>query len=156
MVLRRGADQRRAADVDVLDAGVEVRALGDGRFERVEVDGDQVDGADAVRFHRRDIFRIVAPREDAAVDRRMQRLDSPIHHFGKAGRLRHIGDGEARVAQRFGGAAGRQQRHALAGEKPGEFDEPGLVGDGNQRAANGNEIGGHRKLRTGQMGLRRG
>ena len=48
-VLRRRAHHRRAADVDVLDRVFERAAgLGDGGLERVEVDDQQVDRADAV------------------------------------------------------------------------------------------------------------
>ena len=47
VVLGGGADHRRAADVDLLDALVGRGAGGDGLAERVEVDDDQVEGLDA-------------------------------------------------------------------------------------------------------------
>ena len=49
VVLGRGADHGRAADVDVLDGVFQRHAgLGDGRGEGVEIDADQIDGRDAV------------------------------------------------------------------------------------------------------------
>ena len=47
VVLGGGADHRRAADVDLLDALVRARARGDGVAERVEVDDDEVERLDA-------------------------------------------------------------------------------------------------------------
>src|SRR3546814_3261515 len=85
VVLRRRAHHRGAADVDILDDVVARRALGDGRGEGVEVDDDEVDRADAVRVHRRDMRDIVAHREAAAVGRRVERLDAAVHHPGNAG-----------------------------------------------------------------------
>ena len=62
MVLRRGADQRGAADIDVLDAVL--------RLERIQIDRDQIDRRDTVLRHLGKVFRVVAPPEDAAVDLR--------------------------------------------------------------------------------------
>jgi hypothetical protein len=48
IVLRRGAQHRRAADVDVLDRVLEAAVrIGDRRLERIEVDDDEVDRLDA-------------------------------------------------------------------------------------------------------------
>ncbi len=87
MVLRRGADHRGAADVDVLDAVFVTGAFVDGRLERVEVDHQQVDRRDAVRLHRIGMLLVVADREQAAMHLGMQRLDPAVHHFGKAGEV---------------------------------------------------------------------
>ena len=43
MVLGAGADQRRAADVDVLDASGEIRAAHRRALERIEIDGEKID-----------------------------------------------------------------------------------------------------------------
>src|SRR5690606_36163625 len=51
VVLRTRADHGRAADVDVLDGGFKAAALLDRLLERVEVDPDDIDGADAVLAH---------------------------------------------------------------------------------------------------------
>ena len=65
---------------------------------------------------------------------RMQRLDAAVHHFGKAGEIGDVEHGKPGVAQRLARAAGRDELDAVAGERAGEFDEPGLVGDGDEGA----------------------
>ncbi len=92
MVLRGRADHGRAADVDILDAGVIVGAFGDGLFKRVQVDHQQVDRADAVFVHRGDMGVVVAQGQQATVDHRVQGLDTAIHHLGKAGDLGDVLD----------------------------------------------------------------
>ena len=85
-VLRRGAHQRRSADVDLLDERVEGRRRIRRRLdERVEVDDHDVHQAQAVALEGREVVRAIAPREDPAVQGRVQRLDAPVHHLGKAG-----------------------------------------------------------------------
>ena len=52
MVFRCGTDHRRAADIDVLDSVIDGRILsGDRLFERVQVDGQQINGFDVVLGH---------------------------------------------------------------------------------------------------------
>ena len=82
VILRRRAQHRRAADVDVLDR-VGERAVGPrgGRFERIEIDDQQIDRRDVVLRHHRIVG--AAPAEQAAVHFRMQRLDAAVHDFGK-------------------------------------------------------------------------
>ncbi len=65
VVLRRGADHGRAADVDVLDAGGKIAAARDGVLERIKIDDQNIDRADAVRAHRFGVGGIVADREQA-------------------------------------------------------------------------------------------
>ena len=109
VVLGGGADHRRAADVDVLDAVVVSRALRDRRLERIEVDHQQVDRPDAVRGHRRRVLLVVADRQQPAVHLRVQRLHPAVHHLGKAGQLRDVHHLEPGILQRLGGAAGGDQ-----------------------------------------------
>jgi hypothetical protein len=68
VVLGGRADHRGPAYVDILDHLVARRAAGDGRLERVEIDHDQVDRADAVFGHGGGMGGIVANREQAAMD----------------------------------------------------------------------------------------
>ncbi len=107
MVLRGGADHRRAADVDVLDAVVIGLAGGDRRLERVEVDDEQVDRRDAMAEHRGLVLGMRADGEQAAMHLGMQRLDAAVHHLREAGQLRHVLDLEAGRGNRLGGASGR-------------------------------------------------
>lgn len=83
-----------------------------------------------VCLHRLDMLRIVADGEQAAMHRRMQRLDAAVHDFRKAGDIRDIRHRKAGVGQRLVRAAGRKQPHALSGKRPGEVDDAGLVGHG--------------------------
>ena len=87
VVLGRGADHRRAADVDVLDDRRVVGAGAADLLERVEVDDDEIDRLDAVIVHRLGVLGVVAHAEQAAMHRRVQRLDAAVHDLGKAGEL---------------------------------------------------------------------
>src|SRR5699024_240847 len=73
VVLRGGADHGRAADVDLLDAGVEVGAGGDGRGERVQVHHDQLERLDAEVVELREVVVLAGVGEDPGVDARVQR-----------------------------------------------------------------------------------
>ena len=130
MVLGRGADHRRAPDVDILDAFLETGALIDGRLERIEIDHQQVDRRDAVILHGFRMLGIVADRQQSAMHLRMQRLDPAIHHFRKSGEFRHVPDLQSGGRNRLGGAAGGDEIDAVAGERAGEFDQSGFVGNG--------------------------
>ena len=83
-------------------------------------------------LERREIVRVIAPGQDAAVQRRMQRLDAAVHHLGKAGQVGHAGDRQAGVGQRAGGAAGRDQLEAAGGQAAADVDDAGLVGNAQQ------------------------
>ena len=141
VVLGGGADEGGAADVDVFDAVLEGSAAGDGGFEGVEVDGDEVDGRDVVGGHLRLVFRQVAPAEDAAVDLGDEGFDAAVEDFGEAGVVGDLDDRDSGIAQGLGGTAGRQDEDAGGGEGLAEFDEAGFVGNGDQCAANGNNVG---------------
>ena len=84
-----------------------------------------------------------AAAEQAAVHHRVQRLDPAVHHFGEAGDVADVAHRQARVAQRFGGAAGGEQFDAQRGQGAREVDQAGLVGNGQQGPADGQSVGGH-------------
>ncbi len=90
MVLGGSADHGRAANVDILDGRVVVAALEADFLERIEIDDGEINAANAVCFHGRDVFRIIAHGEQAAMDCRMQRLDAPVHDFREAGYFGHV------------------------------------------------------------------
>jgi len=72
----------------------------------------------------------------------MERLEPSVHHLGKPGDGRHIGDRQVRLAKEFGGPAGADQLDAeFLVERGGEFLEAGFVGNGNQGTLDGNEVG---------------
>src|SRR3954447_25270456 len=99
MVLGGRADHRGAAYVDILDHLASAGPAGDGGGERVEVDDDEVDPADAVRRHRGGVLRIVADGEEAAMDLGVQRLHPPVHHLGETGQVGDVANLELRLAQ---------------------------------------------------------
>ena len=63
---------------------------GDRPFERIQVDGQEVDGLDAVLAH--DFVVGAATPEQAAVHERMQGLDPPPHDLGEARQAGDLGD----------------------------------------------------------------
>ena len=75
---------------------------------------------------------LIAPREDAAVHQRVQRLHAAVHHLGKAGDVGDADDRRGRPAQRPRGAAGRHQLEAAGGEAARKVDEAGFVGNAEQ------------------------
>ena len=105
MVLRRGAQHGRAADVDVLDrvgeAAIRIRHR---LLERIEVDDQQVDPCDAMLAHRVGVG--ITPREQSCVDLRMKRLHAAVHHLREPGVRRDLDDRHPGVAKPFRGAAG--------------------------------------------------
>ena len=123
-VLGSGADHGGAADVDVLDGFGEgdVR-LGDGLFERIEVDGDEVDTGDVVLFHLADVLGVVADGEDAAVDVRVEGLDAAVHDLGEAGDVADVGDGDAGLFDGLHRAARGDDLDAGFVEFAGEVDD---------------------------------
>ena len=76
---------------------------------------------------------MIAARQDAAVDLRMQRLDAAVHHFGKAGDVADVDDRQARIGQRLGGAAGRHQLEAARDQALPERNQAGFVGNTQNR-----------------------
>jgi hypothetical protein len=132
-VLRRRPHQARSADIDLLDQIVEgeafpFRCLG----ERIQVDDDDIDGLDTEAGNRLQVVGMIAPRKDAAVDGRMQRLHPAVQHFGKAGQIRDARHVEARPGQRPRRAAGRDQIEAAIHEAAGKVDDSGLIEDAQQ------------------------
>jgi hypothetical protein len=130
MVLGGCADHCRTADIDILDTILIGGVLRDGLLERVEVHDEQIDLRNSVILHRLGVFGIVADREQAAMDLGMQRLDPAIHHFREAGEVGHVGDLQARRSDRLGGTAGGDEVDAVSGQRAREFDQPGLIGNG--------------------------
>ena len=146
VVLGGGAHHGGAADVDLLDAGVEGGAGGDGVGEGVEVDDDQVDGGHPQGGQLVEVVGLAAVGEDAGVDGRVEGLDPTLEALGEAGDLLHRGDGQARGGDGGGGGAGGDDLNAGVGQGAGERDETGLVVDGDEGAAHGDAVGADEAL----------
>ena len=146
MVLGGGADHRRAADVDVLDdLGVGGAALGGGALERVQVHAHQVDELDGVLLGGAEVLVVVAHREQPGVELGVQRLDPAVHDLGKAGEIGDRAHADPVLDQRPRGAAGGDDLDPQLGEAAGELDDPGLVGDRQQRALDLDLLGRRRR-----------
>ncbi len=143
VVLGAGPQHRRTTDVDLLDRfGVRAPGPRDRARERIEIHDQQVDRFDAVLAHRRLVD--ATPAEQAAVHARMQRLEPPVHQFGKAGEFRHRPMRQRMIGEQPRGAAGGKQLDAVAPQPGGELDQSGLVRDRQQCAPDG---GGHQSDR---------
>ena len=128
MIFGGGADHAGAADVDILDDLIAVRAFGNSLGKGVEVDHHQIDRADLVLSHGSSVFRIVTHREQPAVNLGVQRLDPPVHHLGKAGQVGNVHDGQPSLAQRLGGSPGRDQLNPAQRQRLAQLGQTSLVG----------------------------
>jgi hypothetical protein len=134
VILRRGADHRRAADVDVLDRLRARHARSRHRFlERVERHHHEIDRLDLVFLERGQMRRHVTTGQEAPVDPRMEGFDPPVEHLGKAGDVRDFPNRDGAVPEKLGGAAGRENLDAKPGQGLGERDDAGLVVNADQR-----------------------
>jgi len=117
VVLRRAAQHRRPADVDVLDGGLEGAPLLRHRcLEGVEVDDDHVDRFDAVLGHLGDVLGVVAHSEKPAVNLGMERLHAPVEHLREAGKLGDVLDGDTFLAQQRRRPPRGENLHPKGGE----------------------------------------
>ncbi len=91
--------------------------------------------------HRRDMIVIVTHREQPAMHFGVKRLYPPVHHLRKTGEVGNILHLMAKLAEPGGSAAGRNQFHSLGGKRRCQLFEAGLVGQGNERAADRHDIG---------------
>ncbi len=76
---------------------------------------------------RLEVVRAGSARQDAGVDGRVQGLDSPVHHLGKAS---HVGDANDReTGRREGrrGATGRDEFDPEGSQAPAKLSQSGLV-----------------------------
>ena len=138
-VLRGGPDHRRAADVDVLDhVVVGGAAARRGLLERVEVHAHEVDELDRVVLGRDHVGRVVAAREQAGVELRVQRLDAAAHDLGEAGEVLDRAHREARGLERLRRPAGRHELDVERGQALRELHDARLVRHGEQRTSDAN------------------
>ncbi|MNP30940.1 hypothetical protein D3C76_1240380 [compost metagenome] len=76
-----------------------------------------------------------ATTEDPAVDFRVQGLHPAVHHFREACVIRDFHCGNAVVLQQLERPAGGEDLDAQGFKLLGEFEDPGLVGNADQGAA---------------------
>ena len=102
--------------------------------ERIEVHDDEIDRRDAVLGDRRHVLGQVAPREQAAVHRGVQRLHAAVEHLGELRDVADVAHRNAGLAQRARRAAGGDELPAELVQAAGEVEQAGLVGDGEKCA----------------------
>ena len=124
VVLGRGADHGRTADVDELDGGI--------RAEGVEVAHHEVDGPDALALQVGQVLGLRAIGQDAPVDGRVEGLDPASEHLGGTGEVGHLHVVDAGLGQGRRRPAARDQLPAQSGQPLSQVDGPGLVVDGQQ------------------------
>ena len=101
--------------------------------ERIQVHHDQVERLDAEFLERGGVFGLAKVGEQPGVHARVQGLDATVEHLGKAGQLLHRCHRNTGARNGFGGRTGRHDRDARVVQTLGEFGEPGLVVDADQR-----------------------
>ncbi len=158
VVFGRAAHHGRSANIDVFD-GFGQAAVWPGYRggEGVEVDRDQVNRGNAVSGH--DAVILATPAEDTAMDFRVQGLDPAIHHFRKAGVIRHFNGRNTVFTQQPERASGGENFHAETAQGPGKLKNTGFVGNADQGPANGKagELVGHiRSIRVGYCEIQDG
>ncbi len=128
VVFGGGTHHGRSADVDVLDRILQRAAgLGDGRRERVQVHHHEVYGRDVMLLQRGDMLGQVAPRQDARMNLRLQRLHASVQHLGKAGVVGDFRDGDAVVGEQLGCPAGGKNLYPELMQAACKFKDAGLV-----------------------------
>ena len=129
VVLGRGAQHGGAANVDVLDRlGVATVRARNSFSKRIKIDHQEVDGRDLMKRHHR-VVHSAAP-EQAAVNLRMQRFDTPIHDLRKARVAGDLAHRQARARQQPRGAASGENFYVVACEPARQLHQSRLVGDG--------------------------
>ncbi len=90
-VLGRSANQRNAADIDLLECFLERRARArDGFFERIQIDDDVVELRNLVLRGFFIVFGIAAVRKNRPEDFGVQRLDAAVEERRKTGQLADV------------------------------------------------------------------
>src|SRR5699024_10309944 len=138
--LRRRADHGGASDIDLLDALLLPGAGGHGVGKGVQVGDHEVDRGDLEFLELAPVGVLTTVGEDAGVDARVQGLDPAVEAFGEFGEFFHRGDRHAGHGDHRGGGPGGDDLHAGGVQGLGKFGQADLVEDGDQGAADGDEI----------------
>ena len=151
MVLGGGADQRHAADIDILDAILGARVRRNRRRKRVEIAHEEIDRRDPPFGKRGEVIGPVPPGEETRMDGGVQGLDPAVEEFRYPGYLRHLGDRNPSGGQGLSRAAGRDNGDAACRQRHSKCNDAALVADRDQRAADREKAWRHHR---GYRGLR--
>ena len=134
VVLGRGPEKRRPADVDLLDALGEGHAgPRDGLLERVEVHDDEVDGGDPVRGRLAEVAVQRAVEEDAAEELRMQRLHPAAEDLRETRDVGNARDGKTGRGELRRRPSCRDEAEPKPGQDACEIHEARAIRDGEKR-----------------------
>ena len=147
MVLGRGAQHGRTAHVDLLH-GTFLGAIGiqDGGFERVEIDDQEIDPADAVFFGGGLVH--TPARQQAAVNGGMKRLDAAVEDFRESGEFGNLQYLQSGFPQRTGRASCGNKLESEVDQAPGELSYAVLVGNADEGAAGPRLAAAHSSSRS--------
>ena len=141
MIFRRAANQRRPADVDLLDRFFVGHAcVGHRRFERVQIHDDQLERHDPMLLHRCPIVGPIVPAQNSAVYFGMQRLQSAVHHLWKAGVGGNLDHFQSRLLQMLSRAAGGVQLYPVRRQAACKIDQPQLIAHAYQSTFDRNNV----------------
>jgi hypothetical protein len=128
VVLRRAADHRGAADIDLLDRfrQRDLR-LRDRRFEWIKIHDYEVDWLKPLFPRLLFVQRISTLVEQASMDARMQRFHAAFEHFGIIGEARDVAHRHAFFPQQLCCSAGGDDVDALRLQRPREVGDAGFV-----------------------------
>ena len=143
MILCGRADHGGAADVDLLDAAIEVRAGRYGLTEGVQVDHDELERLHVELRKLVKVIVLAGIRQDAGMNARVQGLDAAFEALREAGELFYRGDLNAQIRNLFRGGAGRDDFYSGLVEGLGKVLQTGLVVNANQCALDGLTIFAH-------------
>jgi len=143
VVLGRRAQQRRPANIDVLDRIVERAArLCDGLGKRIQIDHHQIDQRQIMRPGGAVID--AGTRQNAAVNARVERLDASAHDLRKPGMRRDLDHRNTLFDQCPESASGRQDLDPGLGQGAAQLEQTALVGNAEQRPTDDRYRGAHR------------
>ena len=135
MIFGGGTQHGGTTDINVLDGLFKgTIGFGDSGFEWIEIDHEDVNGADRMLLHVGNVLEVAATAQQSTVDFGMQRLDPPVQNFWRTGIGCHIGDGEAGVPQDLRGAAGGEDFRAQGCQPSGQVYDSRLIRDADQCA----------------------
>ena len=141
VVLGSRTEHGGTANVNVLNALLELGTLGNGGLKGVEVEDGHVDLADAMLLHLLLVLGVATDAEKAAMDLGVERLDASVEALGRSSVIRNINDGKTSLTELLGGAAGREQLHVLGGEEGGKLDDASLIRHRDESPSDGNDVG---------------
>jgi hypothetical protein len=139
VVLRRGADHRRAADVDLLD-DLGAGARGDRLLERVQVRDQQLERRDAEVGQLLACGRVPGVGQQPACTRGCRVLTRPSRHSGKPVRSSTLVTGTPACSIVRRGAAGGDDLRAGLVQGLGQLGQAGLVVDAEQGSLDRNRV----------------